>query len=48
MIMCCAYSHHLRQSEDRLEVKDQFERIEEAQTVFATKNSENKITTSIN
>ena len=46
MIMCCAYSQHLRQNEDRLEARDQFERIEEAQTVF--ENAENKNTTSIN
>jgi hypothetical protein len=30
MVVCCAYSHHLKQNEDHLEAKDQFERIEEA------------------
>jgi len=46
MIVCCSYANHLKQDEDRLEAKDQFERIEEAQTVFA--NADNKITTAIN
>jgi hypothetical protein len=38
MFVCCAYSHHLKQNEENLEAKDQFERIEEAQTVFAQKS----------
>jgi len=46
MILCCNYANHLRQDEVLIEAKDQFERIEEAQTVFA--NADNKITSAIN